>query len=404
MNPTPPPRTIWLKERVSRECRLPPADVAFLLGEHRTHLEIAGTGRRGYYRLTPAGHVGTIVGPSRRLVIRPKIPLTNLGHLLDPASAVPLGNDQAAAVPGAEVLDFLAGRLAQLLAERSAAGLHRAYAERDEQAPFLQGRLDLPAQLRDPAGRRDRFHCRYEDFTADVPCNQAPRATAELVLRSPLLGEAVRAGLRRALETFAGLSSVPLGPELFLAAGPDRLTEAYRPLLDLCRLLADSLGGGDRAGPTPCPAFLLDMERVFERYVTAGVVGAFPAGGRCEAAVQPLHVANQPVPGQPDLHLRPDITLDRDGRPAVVVDAKWKRLAGTPLVTEDVYQVLAYSTALGAPLAVLVYPGRRDRAWVYRLARAPVTLAVRTLRVVGTRDECRLSVRRLVRALQRAAR
>src|SRR5207245_2240159 len=109
--------------------------------------------------------------------------------------------------------DFLAARLAQLLTQRAAAGLHRAYAERATHGPFLQGRLDVSAQLRDPHGRKDRVHCRHEEFTADVPCNQVPRATAERVLHSPLLGEAVRADLQRSLAPYAEVSSVPLDPE-----------------------------------------------------------------------------------------------------------------------------------------------------------------------------------------------
>ena len=87
-------------------------------------------------------------------------------------SDFPVGDDSTTATPGTEVLDFLAARLARLLAERSSAGLHRAYAERSDSGPFLQGRLDLPAQLHEPAGRKDALHCRYEDFTVDVPCNQ----------------------------------------------------------------------------------------------------------------------------------------------------------------------------------------------------------------------------------------
>jgi 5-methylcytosine-specific restriction enzyme subunit McrC len=389
-----------LTERVAARCRLARADVAFLLTQHKAHVEVAAGVRRGYYRLIPAGHVGTIVGPGCRLVVRPKIPLSNLFYLLDPAGPVPGTEDSVAAVPGAEILDFLAGRLARLLAERAAAGLHRAYAERTEHGPFLQGRLDLPAQLRDPNGRKDRFHCRHEEFTTDVPCNQVPRAAAELVRHSPLLGESVKSALQAALQPFAGVSSPPLGPDLFLAAGPNRLTEAYRPLLDLCRLLADGLTAGKNAGPTPCPAFLLDMERVFEHYVTRAVAGTFPAGGRYEMAVQPLHVANQPAAGQPDIHLRPDITIGSAGRPVLVIDAKWKRLKGTPLVTPDVYQVLAYCTALGVRRAVLVYPGRRDRVWQYRLAQAPVEVEIRTLRVTGSRQACEDSHKKLGRLVR----
>src|SRR6516165_465258 len=111
-----PSRPLYLRERRTRECRLARADADLLLAEHRPHVEVVPTGCRGRYRLTPAGHVGTIVLPTRRLVIRPKVPLVNLFHLLDPASPPPASEDRADTAAGAEALDFLAGRLARLLA------------------------------------------------------------------------------------------------------------------------------------------------------------------------------------------------------------------------------------------------------------------------------------------------
>jgi 5-methylcytosine-specific restriction enzyme subunit McrC len=395
-----PLRTLFLRERLPRECRLARADVDALLAEHRPHVEVAPTGCRGRYRLTPAGHVGTIVLPTRRLVIRPKVPLVNLFHLLDPASPPPAADDRADTTAGAEALDFLAGRLARLLAERAAAGLHRGYAERAERGPFLQGRLDVAAQVRAGGARKDALHCRYEEFTADVPCNRVPRAVAELVLRSPLAGERARSAVRQALGGFDGVGAEPLGPDAFARAEPGPSAETYRPLLDLCRLLAEALAPAGREGGTVCPAFLLDMDRVFEAYVTRGLASSFAGRARYRLDVQPRHVANRPAAGQPDIHLRPDLVLSRDGRPEVVVDAKWKDLAGAAPEADDVYQVLAYCAALGAGRAVLVYPGRRDRAREYELVGTPIRLTVRTLRVVGGPGECARSLRRLGRALR----
>jgi 5-methylcytosine-specific restriction enzyme subunit McrC len=294
------------------------------------------------------------------------------------------------------VLDFLASRLAALLAERAAAGLHRAYAEQAGAGPFLRGGLDLPAQLRGGDGRKDRLHCRYDEFTADVPCNQVPKATAAQVLESPLLGAPVRAALLQALPAFAGVSLVALGPDVFAGALPDRLAEAYRPLLDLCRLLAEGLAAGRTSGPASTPAFLLDMERVFESYVTRGVRDGYAESLRDVVRVQPLYAVNRPRAGQPDLQLRPDLLVERGGRPVWVLDVKWKALAGAPLVTADVYQVLAYCTALGIRRGILVYPGGRNRVWHYPLARGPIRLEIRTLRVTGSRPVCRRSLRRLV--------
>ena len=70
------------------------------------------------------------------------------------------------------------------------------------------------------------------------------------------------------------------------------------------------------------------------------------------------------------------------------------------MVTADLYQVLAYCTALGLGRGVLVYPGRRDRVWEYEFPHTPIRVAVHTLRVAGPRAACARSLRRLARALR----
>jgi 5-methylcytosine-specific restriction enzyme subunit McrC len=376
-----------------------PADVAFLIDNHRGHIEVLPAGRRDRYRLTALGYAGVLVTPTCRLVIRPKIPLPNLFAMLDPLAPVPAASDAVTPTVGTEVLDFLAGQLAYRLAECVVAGLHRDYRERTEHGTILHGRLDLPAQLREAPGRKDQLHGRYDDLSADVPCNQAAKATAELLMASPLLSAGVRSSLRRALAGFEGVPSVPLSSQLWETLAVDRLPSAYRPLLDLCRLLAESLAPGEASGPTPGPSFLLDMERVFERHVTRGVADAFARSRRWTVSVQVTHTVNQPVADQPDLTMRPDLTIDRAGRPVLVVDAKWKRLSAS-LVTADVYQVLAYGTTMGAESVALVYPGRHERVWEYRFDHTPLRLTVHTLRVAGSRESCLRSVRRLARTFR----
>jgi len=395
-----------LTERVGTECPVAPEDVDFLLAKHRRHLDLVPTGRRGWYRLTPTGHVGTIVAPGCRLVLRPKIPLRNLFHLLDPAGPLPTVEDHSTAVSGADLLDFLAGRLVHRMTERAAAGLQRGYVERSEAGPYLQGRLDIAAQVRHAGAAANRLHCRYEDLTTAIPCNQIPRATADLVLRSPLLGDNVRLALRQAQAAYAEVPPAALDEGAFAAAGVDRLTEDYRPLLDLCRLLVDGLAPGEYSGRTAGPAFLLDLERVFERYVTAGVTQALTGQEALTAAVQATYTVNRPVAGTPDLPMRPDVTLHAATRPVLVLDAKWKRLARSGPEPADLYQVLAYCTGLGVRRACLVYPGSRG-PWQFTFARSPVRVEVRTLRVNGTREACGRSLQRFgatVLAWGRAAR
>lgn len=393
------PRTLILTERTPHVTRLAPADVAFLLDHHRGRLEVQPTGRRDRYKLTALGCIGVLIAPTCRIVIRPKIPLTNVFAMLDPLAVWPAASDRIAPESGTEAIEFLAGQLARRMTERVAAGLHRAYRQRCDQGTVLHGRLDLPAQLRETPGRKDRLHSQYDDLSADVPCNRAMKATAEALLASPLLGVEVRAALRQALAGFEGVSSAPLSSRLWGTIEAEQLPAVYRPLLDLCRLLADSLTLNDSAGNIPAPSFLLDLERVFERHVTRGIVGAFGKSRYHTVAVQATHTVNETVADQPDLTIRPDLTINREGRTVLVIDTKWKRLPKNA-ETADLYQVFAYGTTLGAQGVVLVYPGKRWSIREYRFTHTPLRLMLCTLQVGGTRQQCLRSVGRLARIMK----
>lgn len=395
----PQPRTWILTERQPCISRLAPDDVAFLLEQHRGRLEVLPTGRRDCFRLTARGCVGVLVGPTHRFVLRPKIPLANVFAMLDPLADVPSESDRIAGQKGTETLDFLAGQLARRMAERVAAGLHRAYRECCEQGAVLHGRFDLPAQLREAPGRKDQLRSQYEDLSADLPCNRTIKTTAEMLSASPLLSEEIRAALRQALAGFEGVSSVPLSVQSWNAVDVARLPAEYRPLLELCRLLADSLTPNDTAGNTPGPSFLLDLERVFEMHVTREISGAFARSRNNTVTVQVARTVNESIADQPDITMRPDLTIDCDGRTVLVIDAKWKRLPGNAETT-DLYQVLAYSTALGAEGAVLVYPGKKWSIREYGFTYTPLRLRICTLAVGGSRVACVRSVRRLTRALK----
>jgi 5-methylcytosine-specific restriction enzyme subunit McrC len=382
-------RTARLTEYRPREVRLRRADVDFLLGPGRGVIELVPTTTFGYYRLTAGGFVGVLHAPTVRFVLRPKVPRTNLYHLLDPDAPPDHAPDSTHPELGSEALDFLARRLAAGMRQQAAAGLSRGYVERSDRQPFLQGRLDVTAQVREPPTARDRFHVTRDEFTTDLPVHQFPKATAEAVLASQFVSAATRTLLRDALTGYADVTSAC--PD---AAALAHVPDADRPFLELCRLVAGALKPGEAAGPTAGPGFLIDMERVFERYVERVVRAAAP-----NVVAQAEFRYHGPVPvGQPTLVGRPDTMIRQAGRVRCAIDAKWKQLDGPPPAA-DVHQALAYAVGLGCPDVRLVHPGRRSAAWRYDLTEGDVTLTVHTLRVVGPRAACERSARRLGRAL-----
>jgi 5-methylcytosine-specific restriction enzyme subunit McrC len=386
---TPNPRTLRLVEYRPREVRLRRAEVDALLAAGPT-LEVVPTRHRGRYRVTARGVAGVLLAPGLRVVIRPKIPSANLFHLIDPSAPPESATDVSTPEPGTEAFDFLARRLSAAMSARAAAGLRHGYVERADRQTFLQGRLDVAAQVRESPATRDRFHVSRDEFSVDIPVHRLTKAVAETVLTSPLLAAGTRTTLRAALLGYADVASTPLEPVAFEAvpAEPDR------PLLDLCRLLIRALQPGERAGDLAGPVFLLDLERMFEQYVERGL-SAVPG-----LQVQREFTYHKPVlAGQPPLVGRPDLVVRRDGKVRCAIDAKWKSLDGPPLAG-DVHQALAYAVGLGCPDVRLVYPGRRYLEWRYELTDSDVTLTVHCLRVVGPRARCERSIQRLLQAVR----
>ena len=96
------------------------------------------------------------------------------------------------------------------------------------------------------------------------------------------------------------------------------------------------------AGRVRVSGFLVDMARVFEDFVTVALSEALTAyGGRARRrGPHFLDVAEH-------VRLRPDLVwYEEDGSCAAVVDAKYKAERPSGFLDADLYQMLAYCTAL----------------------------------------------------------
>lgn len=109
----------------------------------------------------------------------------------------------------------------------------------------------------------------------------------------------------------------------------------------------DVLDAGVRA-----TGFLVNMNTVFEDFVTVALIEALaPYGGRC-VAQDTRHQLDEAR----RIKLRPDLVrYSAAGQPQSVVDAKYESETPAGYPYADVYQLLAYCTALSVPVGHLVY-------------------------------------------------
>jgi len=310
---------------------------------------VAPGGEPGTWVLTAREHVGSLVVDGMRLLIRPKIRPDNLFVLLEvglpPRSWRQEAFDYATS---ADLLPSVIAFFARTAETTLARGLLRSYRERREPLVALRGRPDFPTQTA-RGGVPFPIACRYEDYTDDNAENRYLKAAVRRAARVPLVPAADR---RRLLQLLVTLESVT--DDAVDAASLDRITITrlnahYVPALRLARLVLANLTLLDRRGATRASSFMVDMNRLFEDFVTERLRRAL--AGRLEVRGQvPAHLdVARAVP------MRPDLVLRRDGAPVYVADIKYKLTADATARNADYYQLLAYTTALELPEGVLIY-------------------------------------------------
>jgi 5-methylcytosine-specific restriction enzyme subunit McrC len=267
---------------------------------------------------------------------------------------------------GTESLRDLYRRLAAALARgvlaRSQQGFYRAYVDQQQRLPYLRGRVDVRQGMRQPA--QPAIACRYQEATGDVLHNQILAWTLHTIACSGICnddgtsagdgtssGDSAQALVRRAYRRLDGVTSLrPLPASACDHVTYQRLNDDYRPLHALCRFFLEQAGPAHHAGDHEMLPFLLNMARLFERYVAQWLRAHLPAPWS-------LSVQEQVPLGEPSAAMAfyPDLVLyDGEGQARVVVDTKY-RMAAIP-DTAEVAQVLAYAQSKGCAEAVLVYP------------------------------------------------
>ena len=249
----------------------------------------------------------------------------------------------------------------------------RGYVTVDEQSPALRGRLRVADQMARTLPLP--LEITYDDYTIDIPENRMLRGAAELLLRVRRVPEPARKRLlriRATLEDVEPASGPTEAPEI------TRLNERYAPAVRLAELILASASITTERGEITSVAFVFDMNKVFEDFLSTALTEAMaPYGG----AVQ-VQYSRRYLDQEQALRLKPDITWWKRGRVRAIVDAKYKRLVDARFPNADAYQMLAYCTAFGLPQGFLVYArDAEQRSRLHRIEAAGTEIKVRAVNV-----------------------
>lgn len=320
------------------------------------------------------------------LQIRPKVGVSRLlwllGHARDQS-----GWREDDVDLGAET--GLIAAMAVMLTARSrralAAGVMRGYEEREETLPGLRGRLREADQMRARPGIPLPLEVRYDDYTINIPENRVLRTAAIRLLALTDVPPPVRmelARLDRALAEADPLTPGTRPPQITV----ERLNRRYAPALQIARLVLERTSINHTFGGHDVSGFLFDMNRVYEDWLTGALTVALEARSGNVRRQRPLVLDEHA-----EVKMQTDMTWWSGAECLAVIDAKYKRLPPAGPRPEDLYQVLAYCTALGIRSGHLVYAaGGPPRVLVVR--NAGVNISTHVVRLSAPPDRILASV------------
>ncbi|WP_157762163.1 McrC family protein [Nocardia yamanashiensis] len=325
----------------------------------------------GDYSVKALRKVGSIKVGSLQLTIRPKITelqriLFFIGYSSNPA----IWRDEFVRLEKSDGLypavaeSFV--RLADKAIER---GVGRGYRATTDSIPMLRGRIRFREQLTRNYGLPLPIAVEYDDYTMDTVDNQLLLLATLRLLALPDIRPEVRRRLSRIRVTLDDVTLVSKShphPKVTLS----RINTRYHDALRLAQVILDNSSFDQGVGSLAVSGFLFDMWKVYEDFVTGALSTAMQQYGGSARLQSVFHLDIEKC-----VKLKPDLVwIDAGGEPVAVVDAKYKSQKSKTFPEADLYQMLAYCSALGLKEGHLIYAKGQEPERTHTIVRADITI------------------------------
>ncbi|MEH0934012.1 McrC family protein [Micromonospora psammae] len=390
-------RLISLREHQTLECE--PTTAAVAQAMEATKLVDTSLTLDGRLLLRSGSMVGAariVAGDEHvELHVRPKVGIARLLWLLSYARD-PRGwrTEPVGLTPEHDLVPAIAVAFATATSQALAAGLLQGYRTVEEALPLVRGRLREADQLRTRPGLALPVEVRYDDYDTDIPENQILLSAVRRLHRLPGVPPATRNALHRIAAALADVTPLTAGA-LIPKTVPNRFNNRYQPALRLARLILAGESIEHVHGSTLAAGFAFDLNTVFEDWLTTALRHAIETryGGTITSQHQTHLDHDHLLP-----LVRPDITWWHGRQCLAVIDAKYKAPGSTP-PRDDIYQMLAYCTALKLTHGHLVYASAGAEPVRYQLIGSGVHIVVHRLDLSAPLTELNEQINQMANAI-----
>lgn len=350
----------------------------------------------GEWLITGSSKVGVAQIGDVTLRVSPKVTTAKLFWLLGYARKFDWRDDLVDYEADTDLVHVIAEAFARQSERALGRGVLHGYVSIDDELAVIRGRLRATEQVTRRYGQITPLLVTYDEFTPDIAENQLLKAAARVLSRVPGLQPGVARHLRVVTDRLASVRDLAAGAQL-PDWRPSRRNAHYETALFFAELVLRHQAIDLPAGVVDVNGFMVDMAAVFEDFVTVALTDEFE---RVDGQVRAQDRHSLDLGG--DVPMKPDIVWYRAGQPAAVIDAKYKaeKPAGYP--NADVYQMLAYCTALNLREGHLVYAKGNEEPALHDIRNADISIVAHALDLSAPPSDLLAQVAAVARRIQHA--
>ncbi|WP_067522666.1 McrC family protein [Endozoicomonas ascidiicola] len=261
------------------------------------------------------------------------------------------------------LLEIFIGQFLESVNHLIKRGLRSDYVRTEDNLYFMKGKLQVAQQLKHNLINQHRFYVAYDEYQLDRPANRLIHSALNKVLKLSRSQHNQKL-CRELLQPF---SDVPLSQNIqqdFSRIQRNRGMDHYQSPLSWSKLILEGMSPLSSAGKTHAFSLLFPMEAVFETYVARVLRTQLQPPLKLKEQASSKALVN--FNGAPWFRLKPDLLIERNKKPFVVLDTKWKVIASSKgnsaekfgLSQGDFYQMFAYGQKYlgGSGDMILIYP------------------------------------------------
>lgn len=214
---------------------------------------------------------------------------------------------------------------------------------------YLKGKLLFSPHIKHNFAHQERFYTRNDEYSVDIAQNRLIKSTLDLLSKMPLSAKTQNL-LQECRFSFDDIPPSKNINKDLASCHNNRSLKYYQSILAWCKIFLKKQNFTSYAGDTLAMAFLFDMNRLFESYITYHLKHNCKDWNiKAQDKSKYLLEGNQ-------CRLIPDIVATHHKtKKIIILDTKWK-INKNNIAPDDVYQMWAYLSKYKSEEAILIYP------------------------------------------------